>query len=65
MLTVAILINGNPLMARSATNTGDTTENGETIYLVDDGQELLHHQSDGVIALSHKLLNTIKETKGK
>lgn len=36
MLTVAILINGQPIMARSAVNRGRTRE-GKTEYRVDDG----------------------------
>ena len=63
MITVAILINGNPLMARSATNTGiiDKDRGGTTIYRCDTGQDIYHYPSDGAVALAHKLLDTIEE----
>jgi len=60
MLTVAILINGNPLMARSAVNSG-CQEGEATIYKVDDGSTILHEPADGAVALAHKLLDTIVE----
>ena len=60
MITVAILINGNPLMARSATNTGKSCGGG-TVYQVDDGSQVIHNPEDGAVALSIKLLKTIKE----
>lgn len=60
MLTVAILINGNPIMARSANNTGD--RNGSKVrYLVDDGSSLWHDPEDGAVSLAERLLGTIKE----
>ena len=66
MLTVAILINGNPIMARSAVNTGTTDkldkhEVKRTIYKVDDGSSILHDPDDGAVALAKKLLDTIVE----
>lgn len=64
MLTVAILINGNPLMARSAVNT--TRRRGrEAVYRCDDGSEVLHDPDDGAVALAIKLLGTIKEVGAK
>ena len=70
MLTVAILINGQPLTARSATNTGktkrvfsvvDQAEKFHTVYHCDDGTEILHDPSDGAVKLAHLLLDRIKE----
>ena len=61
MITVAILINGNPIMARSATNSGKVLANGSTVYNVDDGKTVRHHQEKGAVKLAIKLLNTIKE----
>lgn len=66
MLTVAILINGQPIMARSAVNTGKRLVNEvegvrETIYDVDDGSQVHHDPDDGAVALAIKLLGTIKE----
>jgi hypothetical protein len=59
MLTVAILINGNPVMARSSQNTGQFDEEGNTLYLVDDGSKIWHKREDGPVALARKLLDTI------
>lgn len=62
MLTVAILINGNTLMARSAVNTGRVVDRtGKTIYEVDDGTVIFHSESDGAVKLAMALLKTIKE----
>ena len=60
MITVAILINGHPLMARSASNKGES-HNGLTAYHVDDGSVVFHKQEDGAVALAIELLKTIKE----
>ena len=68
MITVAVLINGQPVFARSATNTernvkfkGKST--GEKYYKVDDGTYIPHHPDLGAISLAHKLLDRIKEGK--
>ena len=60
MLTVSILINGNPIMARSAVKRG-RLPNGDTRYAVDDGSEIFHRREDGAVALAKKLLDTIVE----
>ena len=60
MITVAILINGNPILARSATNVADL-DNGECKYRVDTGDTIRHRPDDGAVALAHKLLDTIKK----
>ena len=60
LITVAILINGNPIMARSATNTLKETPEGH-IYLCDDGSQIIHKRDTGAVALAIKLLETIKE----
>lgn len=62
MITAAILINGQPIMARSATNTGRKRD-GKTIYLVDDGSTVLHDPDDGAVELAKLLLGTIKGQK--
>lgn len=61
MLTVAILINGQPLMARSAVNTGVEHDDGCIEYSVDDGSTLLHDPTHGAVGLAKELLGTIKE----
>lgn len=60
MLTVAILVNGNPIMARSATNTGRAIT-GKIVYQVDDGSEILHDPEEGAVRLAVMLLGTIRE----
>lgn len=61
MITVAILINGEPIMARSAVNTGEMLADGSTVYAVDDGSKVYHRRDDGAVKLAEKLLRTIKE----
>lgn len=63
MITVAILINGNPIMARSAVNKGCKNEKGETRYRCDDGSHIMHKREDGAVKLAKKLLDTIVENK--
>ena len=46
MLTVAILINGNPIMARSAVRR-ERLQDGRVAYLVDDGATIQHDPDDG------------------
>lgn len=59
MLTVAILKNGHPLMARSAVNKLKT----EGVYICDDGTRIEHDPKDGAVALAKKMLDTIVETQ--
>jgi len=61
VITVAILINGQPIAARSAVNTGRTDGEGFTEYSVDDGSTVLHRRGDGAVELAMKLLDTIRE----
>jgi len=63
MITVAILINGNPIMARSATNTLKETPDGSHIYICDTGQQIIHRRADGAVRLAEKLLKTFKEAR--
>ena len=62
MITVSILINGQPIFTRSAINTGKK-EGGRTIYSVDDGRILYHAREDEAIPLAISMLQTIKEPK--
>lgn len=59
MLTVAILINGNPIVAKNAVNKG-TRDDGMTEYLTDSGETILHKRGDGAVVLARKLLDTIR-----
>jgi hypothetical protein len=60
MITVAILINGQPLMARSAVNKSKGRITGACFYEVDDGSTIIHHPYDGAVALAIEMLKTIK-----
>ena len=60
MITVSILINGNPIATRSAVNVGITPEE-KSIYKLDDGKTLLHRRGDGAVALAIEMLKSIKE----
>ncbi len=60
MITVAILINGNPIVARNAINQSRQNENGETAYLTDAGEIIWHPREAGAVALAKKLLDTIR-----
>ena len=60
MITVTILINGNPIYTRSARRIRGAA--GETCtYYLDNGETLKHDYDDGAIELSKKLLDTIRE----
>ena len=69
--TVTILINGQPILTRTAVNTGsakkvigrDVEDNKDHphIYEVDTGVCISHIPSDGAVVLAKKLLDTIKE----
>lgn len=58
MFTVAILVNGQPILARSAVNQTERNDKGETRYLLDSGHEVWHRRDDGAIALARKLIDT-------
>ena len=61
MITVAILFNGEPVMARSASNISERRRQTVHEYEVDDGTIIKHRRSDGYIGLAIKMLKTIKE----
>lgn len=64
MITVSILINGQPIFTRSAVNRG-ATENGHR-YEVDDGPpDIIYRRELGAIPLAIKMLERIKEQKGE
>lgn len=65
MFTVAILINGNPILARTAVNQGKRNAKGQTLYKLDTGELVWHERSIGPVELAHKLLDTIdRKTTG-
>jgi hypothetical protein len=60
MITVAILINGHPIVARNAVNQQKENDEGLTEYLTDSGVKIYHNPDDGAVVLAHKLLDEIK-----
>lgn len=60
MITVAILINGQPLVAKNAINQKRTNEKGQTAYLTDAGELIWHDRDEGAVVLAHLLLDTIR-----
>lgn len=59
MITVTILVDGNPLYTRSVVDKVNETG----FYLGDDGSRIKHAKEDGNVALAIKMLKTIKEVK--
>jgi hypothetical protein len=60
MITVAILINGHPIVAKNAINQGKQNKKGETKYKTDSGEIIWHKPEDGARELAKKLLDTIR-----
>lgn len=61
MISVVILINGNPIMARSAVNKMERNEKDQTKYVTDCGTVLWHHRDGGAVPLAKMMLDTIVE----
>lgn len=63
MITVAILINGNPIIARSCSREGNINfeEQGNNYYKCDDGRVIEHNYADGAVRLAIKMLEGVKE----
>ena len=61
MITVSILINGQPIFTRSAVRTYE--HKGVGTYLSDDGINLFHRINDGAIPLAIQMLKLIQEQK--
>lgn len=62
MLTVSILINGQPIYTRSAVNISIDDEQPQK-YRLDTGEIILHDQKEGAVKLATEMLKTIKEQK--
>ncbi len=63
MITVQININGNCILARSATRIVEPDTIGEARYKVDDGKIIKFNPDKGAVALAHKLLDCIEKDK--
>lgn len=63
-MTVAILVNGKPIFARSAVRAAEQPELREgckdVLYNVDDGNRLFHNPEDGAVPLAIQMLKLIK-----
>lgn len=67
MITVSILINGQPIYTCSAINEGEyicglKKFSGYCRYRTDSGIVLIHKPDDGVVKLAKLMLATIQET---
>jgi hypothetical protein len=63
VITVSILINGNPIFTRSAVRTVTRERGHPCEYKTDDGTVISHVYEDGAVVLAKKLLDTIKEPR--
>jgi hypothetical protein len=62
MITVSILINGEPLFTRTAVNAKTLDHLDDTCkYNLDDGSTIIHKRDDGAVKLAKAMLDTIKE----
>lgn len=57
MITVSIIINGEPIYTRTAVNR--LKEHG--VYVLDTGERVMHDPDDGAVALAIKMLHTVLE----
>lgn len=57
MITVVILINGQPIYTRTAMNIG-IAQNGNCGYELDNREIIEHKKEDGAVALAIKMLKT-------
>ncbi len=60
MITVAILINGQPIVAKNAVNLMEKDGQGRTAYKTDSGEIIYHARNAGAVALAKMLLDTIR-----
>lgn len=63
MISVSIMINGNPIYTRSAVNVNQKDTKGKVRYDLDDDSTIWHDPDDGAVKLAIEMLKTIKEVK--
>ncbi len=62
MITVSILINGQPIYTRSAVNVTPELGNDQVHeYKLDTAEVIRHRRDHGAVRLAIKMLKTIKE----
>jgi hypothetical protein len=59
LITVAILINGQPIVVKTAVNVG-RSKDGAHKYICDGGDIIWHNRDDGAVELARQLLDTIR-----
>ena len=60
-MTVAILVNGQPLYSRTIHRIiNEDMGNGKRCYELDDGSRIWHDPKDGIIELAKQALDTIE-----
>ena len=65
MMTVAILVNGQPVYTRTLRRIiNEDVGNGLRCYALDDGTRLWHKPEDGIIELSKRVLDSIDPVAG-
>jgi hypothetical protein len=62
VITVSILINGQPIFTRSAVRI-ETGPDGSNVYRVDDCNTIRHNYDADTVALAHKMLDCIVEPR--
>ena len=63
MITVSILINGQPIYTRSARNQdGEVNDKNETKYITDANDVIWHDIKNGAIELAKDMLDSIDLT---
>jgi hypothetical protein len=64
MITVVVLINGQPIFTRSARNLGivDESHPNWCKYKTDSGQIVIHERKEGFVPLAKMMLDTIDES---
>lgn len=62
MITVCVYINNQPIILKTARNTGEVKDSLHK-YITDCGKEIWHDRNDGAVYLSQVLLDYWKEPK--
>ena len=61
MITVSILINGEPIFTRTAVNKGEAKSSVHTKYHLDSGNTVMHNPKHGAVKLAKLMLDDINE----
>jgi len=61
MITVAVYINNQPIILKTARNMNEVNSKGETVYMDESGNVIWHKREDSVVKLCKKMLDKWKE----